>query len=230
MNKLTEIQVNEISMVDAGANPEAHILLVKRKQEETSMAKDVKSVEAVNKQEEMTEPVTKNEAVDVEKEELQKRIAELEKALAERDAAEQAALEKAAKDKAAAETEALQETLKRAIARNEELVEKMEMNELLKVASKYEVLGETADDLSKTFKVAKSAGNYDELIALLDKSLAAVEKAGTFTEVGKSGYGTMASAQTQIEKIAAEIKKAEPNLTDRQALDKAFVQHPELQY
>lgn len=230
MNELTEIQVNEISMVDAGANPEAHIMLFKRKQEEKPMSKEVKTAEVVNKQEEVTEEVKKSETVDVEKAELQKRVAELEKALADRDAAEQAALEKAAKDKATAETEALQETLKRAIARNEELVEKMEMNELLKTASKYEVLGENADDLAKTFKVAKSAGNYDELIALLDKSLTAVEKAGTFTEVGKSGYGTMASAQTQIEKIAAGIKKAEPNLTDRQALDKAFLAHPELQF
>lgn len=230
MNELTEIQVNEISMVDAGANPEAHIMLFKRKQEEKPMSKEVKTAEVVNKQEEVTEEVKKSETVDVEKAELQKRVAELEKALADRDAAERAELEKAAQEKVAAENAALQETFKRLTAQLEEHVEKAETSELLKVASKYEILGENADDLVKTFKAAKSAGNYDALIGLLDKSLAAVEKAGTFTEVGKSGYGSASSPQTKIEKIAAEIKKAEPSLTDRQALDKAFLAHPELQF
>ena len=239
MNELKEIIVDEISVVDEGANPEAKILMFKRKQEDESMAKNETAAEVVNKQEQkaeeptlfenlsksldeaITETVTKKE-----NDELKARVAELEKKLAERDEAEKAAVEKAAKEKIEADNAALQEMFKRLNTRLEEHVEKAETAELMKVASKYEILGENADELVKAFKLAKTAGNYDTLIGLLDKSLAAVKKAGTFEEIGKSGYNSQA---VSIEKYAREVQKAEPTLTWPQALDKAYQAHPELQ-
>lgn len=229
-NKLLDLEVNEISVVTEGANPDAHILFFKRKSEEDiSMSKKETAAEVV-KQEELQLEVAKAEepVIDAEKTELQKRVAELEAQLAERDAAEKAAVEKAAQEKLAADNAEISAAFERLNKRLEEHIEKAEDAELLKVASKYEILGEDAVQLSATLKKMKAAGVYDEYIGKLDRELALVEKQGTFSEIGKVGASGYASVN--IEKIAKQIQKAEPNLTWRQALDKAFVENPELQY
>lgn len=241
MTELKDIEVREVSLVDAGANPEANILFFKRKQEENTMAKNDTTPKDVNKQEELKSDVA-DKAEDVskaaeaaaskvvaEKEntELKARVAELEKALAERDAADKAAVEKAAADKAAADNAEISAAFERLNKRFEEYVAKAEDAELLKVASKYEVLGENAGQLSATLKKMKAAGVYDEYVSKLDRELAYVEKSGTFNEIGKSGYNSQA---VSIEKFAAQIRKADPSLTERQALDKAFQEHPELEH
>lgn len=240
MTELKNIEVREVSLVDAGANPEANILFFKRKQEENTMAKNDTTPKDVNKQEELKSDVA-DKAEDVskaaeaaskvvaEKEntELKKRVAELEKALAERDAADKAAIEKAAQEKSAADNAEISAAFERLNKRFEEYVAKAEDAELLKVASKYEVLGENAEQLSATLKKMKAAGVYDEYVSKLDRELAYVEKSGTFSEIGKSGYNSQA---VSIEKYAAQIRKADPSLTERQALDKAFQEHPELEH
>ena len=227
MNELKELEVDEVSLVDAGANPEAQIVFFKRK-EEKSMSKKETAAEVV-KQEELQLEVAKAEepAVDAEKAELQKRVAELEARLAERDAAERAAVEKAAQEKLAADNAEISAAFERLNKRFEEYVEKAEDAELMKVATKYEILGEDATRLTATLKKMKAAGVYDEYVGKLDRELALVEKQGTFSELGKVGAG---SAAVSVEKIAKKIQDAEPSLTWRQALDKAFVAHPELQY
>lgn len=104
-----------------------------------------------------------------------------------------------------------------------------EERELEAVAKKYEILGKKPEDLTKTLKSLKAAGGsaYDDMIGVLDASLAAVEKSGAFREVGKSGSGTP-DAWAQIEKHADEILKAAPTMTRAEAIDKACDQHPEL--
>lgn len=104
-----------------------------------------------------------------------------------------------------------------------------EERELETVAKKYEILGKKPEDLTKTLKSLKAAGGsaFDDMIGVLDASLAAVEKSGAFREVGKSGSGTP-DAWAQIEKHADEILKAAPTMTRAQAIDKACDQHPEL--
>lgn len=104
-----------------------------------------------------------------------------------------------------------------------------EERELQNVAKKYEILGKKPDELVKTLKSLKSNGGtaYDDMIGILDASLAAVEKSGAFREIGKSGSGTP-DAWAQIEKHADEILKAAPTMTRAQAIDKACDQHPEL--
>lgn len=230
MNELVNLEVDEVSLVDEGANPGAHILFFKRKSEEDiSMSKKETAAEVV-KQEELQLEVAKTAepVIDAEKTELQKRVAELEAQLAERDAAEKAAVEKAAQEKLAADNAEINAAFERLNKRLEEHIEKAEDAELLKVASKYEILGEDAVQLSATLKKMKTAGVYDEYVGKLDRELALVEKQGTFSEIGKVGASGYASVN--IEKIAKQIQKAEPNLTWRQALDKAFVENPELQY
>ena len=241
MTELKDIEVREVSLVDAGANPEANILFFKRKQEEESMSKKETTTEVVNKQEELkldvapnTEDVSKaaeaaatKVVTEKENTELKKRVAELEAQITERDAADKAAVEKAAADKAAADNAALVETLERLNKRLETEIAKREDNELMKVAAKYEIIGENADNTFKLLKSLKGTENYDLLIGTFDKVLAQVEKSGTFNEIGKSGYNSQA---VSIEKIAAEIRKNDPSLTERQALDKAFQQNPNLEY
>jgi len=227
MNELKELEVDEVSLVDAGANPEAHIVFFKRK-EEKSMAKKETAAEVV-KQEELQLEVTKTAepTVDAEKDELQKRVAELEAQLAERDAAEKAAVEKAAQEKLAADNAEISAAFERLNQRFEAYVAKAEESELLKTASKYEILGEKAEELAPVLKKMKAAGVYDEYISKLDRELALVKKSGTFDEIGKTGAGY---AQASIESIAKKLMEADPKLSERAAIDKAFQLHPELEY
>lgn len=113
-----------------------------------------------------------------------------------------------------------------------QMQEQAEQAEFVKIAAKYEILGEDTASLAESLKVAKRAGGnlYEKQIQLLDGMLELTKKQGLYDEIGKSGYGSGGTAKTQIEKIATEIKKNKPELTDRQALDAAFQAHPELQF
>ena len=152
MSELKNLEIEEISLVDAGANPEAEILLFKRK-----------AAQAEN--------------------------ADVEKAFA------------------------------RLNRRLEEHIAQAENAELLKVASKYEILGEKAEELAATLKKMKTAGVYAEYISKLERELEYVQKAGVFEELGKSGRSSFSA---DVEKMAAEFQKADPTLSWRFALDKAY--------
>lgn len=209
MNQLKDILVNEVSLVDAGANPEAHVLLIKRK-EEKSMA------EKVEKQ--VGEEVVKTEEVEtVEKQAPETVIKEETKPAPDVTLVEKSGVEE------------LTKTLEDLTARLNAHIEKAENAEFMKIAEKYELLGEDSAKLADMLKRAKheNAAMYDTAIRVLDGALAAVKKAGTFEELGKTGYS---AGEAQIEKIADEIQKREPTLSRRMAIDKAFQQHPELQY
>jgi len=108
-----------------------------------------------------------------------------------------------------------------------------EERELQEVAKKYEIIGKKADELVPLLKSLKAAGGdaYTQMIAVLDASVAAVEKSGIFTEVGKSGGAGASGADdawAQIEKHAETIQKSAPTMTWAQAVDKACEQHPDL--
>lgn len=201
MNALKEITIEEVSFVDAGSNPKAKLLLYKRKEPKDMADKN-------------NQP-----AVDTDKEQLQKRVAELEKALADRDAADKEAINKAAKEKLDAANAQANALLERLTKKLDEHIEKAETAELMKVAEKYEILGEKPDELCTVLKSVKGKDAYDKIVGLLDKSLAAVEKAGTFSELGKKGFG---SQSADVEKVADEIQKADPSISRRWALDQAY--------
>ena len=230
MNELKELEVDEVSLVDAGANPQAHIVFFKRKQEEESMAKEKTAAEVVKQEEVLKEVSQPNEvakaleqALDeaiakAENEKLQKRVAELEEQIAAREAAEKAEVDKAAAEKAAADNAELVATLERLNKRMEEHIEKAEDAELMKVAAKYEVLGENAENTFKLLKSLKGTEGYDLLIGTFDKALAQVEQSGLFDEIGKRGRNSNNSA----EELAKKFQQEDSKLTWRQALEKAY--------
>lgn len=108
-----------------------------------------------------------------------------------------------------------------------------EERELQEVAKKYEIIGKKADELVPLLKSLKATGGdaYDQMITVLDASVAAVEKSGIFSEIGKSGGSAVSGAESawaQIEKHAETIQKAAPTMTWAEAVDKACEQHPDL--
>lgn len=194
MTQLTELNIEEVSLVDAGANPQANILLFKRKEVEKMP-------------EEILEVQEKSESDDTSSTGDVKKSADLEQ--------ERAELAKA------------QETVNSLIATLQEHVEKAETAELLKVAKKYEILGHKAEDLAEQLRgLKKFPEMYESLIKSFDGALAAVEKSRAYEEIGKSGRNM---GVIEIEKVADEIQKQNPEMSRRDAIDKAYRAHPELQ-
>lgn len=109
--------------------------------------------------------------------------------------------------------------------------EATEERELEGVAKKYEIIGKKKEELVPVLKNLKAAGGtaYTDMIAVLDGAVAAVEKSGAFTEIGKSGGAgtTDGAAWLKAETQAAEIMKSK-NVTKAQALDEVFQNDPEL--
>lgn len=111
-----------------------------------------------------------------------------------------------------------------------------EEEELRVVAKKYEVLGKKPEELIPVLKSLKSAGGtaYDDMIAVLDSSVTAVEKSGMFSEIGKSGHGgamtdiAKSDAEAKVETIAKGYMEKDATLTYDKAVAKAWEDHPEL--
>lgn len=111
-----------------------------------------------------------------------------------------------------------------------------EERELFDVAKKYEIVGEKPEELVKTLKSLKDAGGtaYNDMISVLDRSVAMVEKSGVFSEIGKSFSGSPAAsikksaAESKIDTIAKGYMEKDSTLTYNAALAKAWEDHPEL--
>lgn len=223
MNQLKELEIEEVSLVDAGANPAANILLIKRKGESEMAEKQIEKQEV--KPEENKDTQAELAKIAAERAELEKKAAELSakaEELAKRDA------ESAAQAEAVAKAKETYDTLIKSLA---EHVEKADNAEMLKVAQKYELLGRKAEELAPMLKSLKASPElYESMIKTLDDALAAVTKAKTFEEIGKSGYGTVSNDQQKVEAIAKKYLETEPQLSWRQALDKAWQDNPNLQY
>ena len=213
MTKLTNLEIEEVSFVDAGANPEAHVTIFKRK-EDTKMDEqkiaETTPVDKVDKAEEVTkvEEVTKTEEV------TKAEVVTKPEVVAKADGFDE-----------------LTATLKDLTDRLNAHIEKAEDAEFRKIAERYEILGTDAEKLAPMLKAASKSNPqlYETAIKVLDGALSAVEKAGTFEEIGKRGDGLKSEGQEQIQVYAAEIQKSKPHLTKRQAIDEAYLAHPELQ-
>ena len=106
-----------------------------------------------------------------------------------------------------------------------DLKKSIEMKEFSEIAKKYAALGKKEDELAQTLYEMKKSNeaNYNAYVAVLDESLGLVEKSGVFTEIGKSAHGAAVSgAVAKAELKAAEIMKADPNLTHTEAIAKAW--------
>lgn len=107
--------------------------------------------------------------------------------------------------------------------------EDAEHREMVSVAKKYEIIGKDPEELAKKLTELKKSGAYDDYVAVLDEQVGMVEKSGLFSEIGKRGSQSVDSDPwTQIEKKAEEIKKAKPDLTMTEAIDKACQENPDL--
>lgn len=111
--------------------------------------------------------------------------------------------------------------------------EDAETRELTQIAKKYEMIGKKPEELVPTLKSLRAAGGtaYEDMIAILDSTLAAVQQSGVFGEIGKSREGILgADRDNTIKKVreqAAEIKKTRPELSMAQAMDEAMLANPE---
>lgn len=111
-----------------------------------------------------------------------------------------------------------------------------EERELLDVAKKYEIIGEKPEELVKTLKSLKAAGGtaYNDMIGILDRNVAMVEKSGVFSEIGKSFSGgpvasvKKSAAESKIDTIAKGYIEKDPTMDWNSALAKAWGDHPEL--
>ena len=124
----------------------------------------------------------------------------------------------------------LHPAVKAELERLRKAADQAEEKELTEIAKKYEIIGKKPEELVPLFKSLKKAGGnaYEQMIAILDASVEAVEKSGIFSEIGKKGNDGTIDAWAAIEKHADEIQKSMPNLTRAQAIDKACQLHPEL--
>ncbi len=123
----------------------------------------------------------------------------------------------------------LHPAVKEELTRLRKAADAAEDRELMEVAKKYEIIGKKADELVPVFKTLKAAGGdaYNQMIAVLDGSVDAIEKSGVFEEIGKKGHGE-SDAWAAIEKHADDIQKSMPELSRAEAVDKACQRHPEL--
>ena len=107
-----------------------------------------------------------------------------------------------------------------------------EDKELAIIAKKYEMIGKKPEELVPLLKSLKAVGGtaYDDMVAILDQTLEAVEKSGVFSEIGKSGHGgsEAGGAWQEAEVKAVEVMKSKPGLTKEQALDEVFKADPAL--
>lgn len=94
----------------------------------------------------------------------------------------------------------------------QDLKKSIEMKDMTEIAKKYAPLGKKEDELAQTLYDMKKSNpaNYDAYVAILEESLAMVEKSGLFAEVGKSFSGSTAgsSVQAKVEAKAQEIMKS----------------------
>lgn len=200
MTELKNLRLDEVSLVDEGANPGAKIVLMKRRRRVRKAENDVEA--------------------------LLERIAELEAEVARlRDEATEDVTE--ATEGAPAKETAAEKKYRELTARMEEHIREADAAKYKLIATRYEILGEDAEDLAHILESAKGTPVYDKLLESLERELELVQKTRKFGEIGKSGYGTPAGS---IERIAAQIRKREPSLSYYEAIDRAFDTHPELKY
>ena len=110
--------------------------------------------------------------------------------------------------------------------------EEAEERELGEIAKKYEVIGKKKEELVPMFKSLRAAGGtaYNDMIAVLDATVEAVNKSGVFSEIGKSGngYSSVGNAEGKINSIAKSYMEKEPTLGYTEALAKAWENNPDL--
>ena len=97
-------------------------------------------------------------------------------------------------------------------------------------AADLEALGVPADEMSdllKSLHEQVTPETYESVVEVLAKSAAVVETADIFSEIGKGGTKPTGTEEN-LAGAAEEIRKADPSLTQEQAIAKALEEHPEM--
>lgn len=109
--------------------------------------------------------------------------------------------------------------------------ENAENKELADIAKKYAIIGKKEEELIPMFKSLKAAGGtaYNDMIAVLDQAVEAVEKSGIFGEIGKSGGNSSGNgAEAKISDIAKGYISEDPTLSYDEAVAKAWENNPDI--
>ena len=115
--------------------------------------------------------------------------------------------------------------IKAALQELADLKKSIEMKDMTEIAKKYAPLGKKESELAQTLYDMKKSNpaNYDAYVAILDESLAMVEKSGLFTEIGKSaGCNGTGTVQAKVEAKAHEIMKSDSTMDYNTAIAKAW--------
>ena len=218
--RLRSVKLDEISFVGKGDNPEAHVLLLKMKQDETDVNNDTKG----------------DSNMDAKlKKELEDKIAALEKEKADL-IQEKADFEKAADAKAKGVKKeegediykGLPEAVVKEIESNRERIAKMEddnlTREYVSKAAEVTLVGK-ADELGDMLKaVAKTDPTMaDKILTVFKTAQARIKEGNLLGEVGKEDSSNAgATAYDKIVAKAVELRKASPALTEAQAFTKVY--------
>jgi predicted nucleic acid-binding Zn-ribbon protein len=230
--KLKNLRITSTDLVDAGANPDAHIRLFKRAE---TARNDV--MEGLNNMDvtanETANETAKNDSIAKRDDALQEKgtINKME-TVQKADTAEMATEKEQAASlhpevkKALADMEELRKAQAAEIA---ELKKSLEMERLTGIAKKYEPIGKKAAELApKLYEMKKAGGTaYDDYVALLDEHLNTVEKSGLFAEIG-SNASRSGGVGKQIDSLATDITKTNTHMNRSQAIIKAFEDNTEI--
>ena len=118
---------------------------------------------------------------------------------------------------------------KKLTAQLEAMQKSLDIKDLTAIAKKYEAIGKNAEELApKLYELKKAGGTaYDDYVGLLDEQVTLVEKGGLFAEYGTSRSGVLGKG-SEIGAKAAEVKKANTEMTSPEAIVKAYEDNPEL--
>ena len=227
--RLRSVKLDEISFVGKGDNPEAHVLLLKVKQDQPEVDIDKKGDlsmdEKLKKELEDKIAALEKEKADliVEKETLEKACSEKDKAL---DEAKAKGVKKGKEEEDI--YKGLPEAVVKEIESNRARIAKMEddnlTREYVSKAAEVTLIGK-ADDLGDMLKtIAKTdSAMADKVLAVFKTAQARIKEGGLLEEVGKeSGTGSATTAYDKIIAKAAELRKATPALTEAQAFTKVY--------
>lgn len=225
---LENLQITSVDLVDQGANPDAHVCLMKRniKQKAADFVSGLFPDQATPTPIPVIEPTTKKEEPTM----LYQEIAKQEEQSAPSQQANptpELPVEKNMPTEMSPEVQkALKvnaEILKTYEVKIAQLEKFAAMSEFEKVAKKYETLGYESTELADKLFQMKKSGAYDDYVAVLDQSLALLGKSSLFREIGKSGPAPTAFTPDEV---VMDVMKRD-GCSQEQAFLKAYEENPD---
>lgn len=227
-NKIAELKIDEVSLVDVGANQHAHIQLWKRA--DTQTTGDGAQVQELKKEPPVAETEKKVETVEEQPDTLTTDLASMQK----RNADLEAQLAKV-RGELGAELESRTKELEASKAETEKIRKQRRRERFIKRAEELEYLpGAKADDFAEILDTVNAAipeKLFTKFNNLLTSWNTVIEKNDVlFREIGREGgnMGMLSGVQAQVDVLAQEKMSADPKLTKPQAIDKVLREKPDL--